>query len=257
MTILSIVIVFVFGLIVGSFLTAVIHRLPDLKTIIRERSHCPHCKKELGLWDLIPLLSFVMLAGKCRYCSKKISWQYPLVEFSTGLIFVLIWLNFGLSVYSVFLALIFAGLIVIAAYDLKKMLIPDEILWPLVILALLYFIGVAVVEGNFAILSSAFWGALVFGGIILILHFVSGGKWMGFGDIKLAGLLGFILGMPAVLVGFFITFLVGGFIGLVLMATGKKSLKDKVPFAPFMIFGFLIAIFWAEKILEWYLNIGM
>ena len=245
------------GLIVGSFLTAVIHRLPDLMTIIRERSHCPHCKKELGFWDLIPLLGFVMLAGKCRYCSKKISWQYPLVEFSTGLIFVLIWLNFGLSVYSVFLAIICAGLIVIAAYDLKKMLIPDEILWPLVVLALLYFIARTLIEGSFAILSSAFVGALIFGGIILILHFVSKGKWMGFGDIKLAALLGFILGIPLVFVGFFITFLAGGFLGLVLMAIGKKSLKDKVPFAPFMIIGFLIAIFWGEQLISWYLNIGV
>ena len=247
----------ILGLIVGSFLTAVIHRLPDLRTIIKERSHCPNCKKTLGLWDLIPLLGFVMLAGKCRYCDKKISWQYPLVEFSTGLIFVLIWLNFGLSVYSVFLAIVCAGLIVIAAYDLRKMIIPDEILWSLIILALLYFVVRAVAEGTFVVLSSAFVGALIFGGIILIFHYVSKGKWMGFGDIKLAGLLGFILGYPEVFVGFFITFLVGGFIGLILMATGQKSLKDKVPVAPFMIFGFLIAVFWTDQIISWYLNIGV
>ncbi len=247
----------ILGLIVGSFLTAVIHRLPDLRTIIRERSHCPQCKKELGLWDLIPLLSFVVLAGKCRYCSKKISWQYPLVELTTALIFVLIWLNFGLSVYSVFLAIVWAGLIVIAAYDLRKMIIPDEIVWSLVILALLYFVVRSLNEWSLAVFTSAVVGALIFGGIILIFHYASGGKWMGFGDIKLAGLLGFILGYPEVLVGFFITFLVGGFIGLVLMATGQKGLKDKVPFAPFMIFGFLIAVFWADQILEWYLNIGV
>jgi len=246
----------IFGLIIGSFLNSLIWRLADLESLVKGRSQCPHCQKTLGFWDLIPLLSFVFLLGKCRYCGKKISWQYPFVEFITATIFVLIYLIFGISVYSGILVVIFSGLIVIAVYDIQKMLIPDKILISIAIIIFLYRLIDAIFKNSFSDFGWAFVGAAIFGGIILALFALSRGKWMGFGDIKLAAFLGFILGFPEVLVGFFVAFLAGGLISLILIAAGRKHLKDKVPFAPFIIFGFTIALFWGNQLLSWYLNIG-
>ena len=247
----------ILGLIIGSFLNSVIWRLSDLESLVKGRSHCPHCQKMLGFWDLIPLLSFVFLLGKCRYCGKRISWQYPLVELTTAVIFVSIYLIFGISVYSILLLIVFSGLIVIAVYDLRKMLIPDEILIPIAVIVFLYQIINALFKNSFGDFGLALMGAAIFGGIILLLFVISKGKWMGFGDIKLAAFLGLALGFPQVLVGFLLAFLSGGLVGLILIAAGRKHLKDKVPFAPFMIFGFAIALFWGNQLLSWYLNIGI
>ena len=246
----------IFGLIIGSFITSVVHRLSDLESLVKGRSQCPSCKRKLGLWDLIPLLSFIFLAGKCRYCKQKISIQYPIIELLTAIIFVLIYKYFGISVYSIFLLIISIGLIIIAFYDIQKMLIPDEIVIFTAIIALIYFIYSTIVSNNFNILLNQAIGAAIFGGIIALLYLISSGKWMGFGDIKLTLVLGFILGYPLTLVGFFMSFLIGGIYGLILIALGKKKMDSKVPFAPLLILGFFIALFWGEQILNWYLKIG-
>ena len=249
--------VVIFGLIIGSFLTSVIHRLPDIESLIKGRSHCPKCKRQLGVWDLIPLISFVFLAGKCRYCSKKISWHYPLIEFLTATLFLIIYLKFDLTIKSLFLAIISSGLIGIIFYDLEKMIIPDEILTPLIIISFVYIIVNAIINKSITEFNYALIGAAIFSGIILLLFVISKGKWIGFGDAKLAILLGLILGYPHAITAFFLAFLVGGLVGLILMAIGKKHLKDKVPLAPFMIFGFWTALFWSHELINWYLGIGL
>jgi len=254
---------FILGLMIGSFANSVIYRLADLKTILKERSLCPHCKNKLGFWDLIPLISFAFLLGKCRYCSQRISFTYPAVELLTGLIFVTIYLYFGLTFYAVLLAIIFVGLIVIAFYDFRKMIIPDEILLPIAILAVLSLIMSIFVKSGFGYpktglenLLLSFYGLVTFSLPIIFLFVVSKGKWMGFGDIKLGLFLGLVLGFPSAIVAIFLTFLIGGLAGIILVALGKKQLKDKVPFAPFMILGMMMAIFWGEQILNWYLGLG-
>jgi leader peptidase (prepilin peptidase)/N-methyltransferase len=245
------------GLIIGSFITAVVHRLNDLESLVRGRSQCPKCKKQLGFWDLIPLLSFIFLEGKCRYCKQKISITYPLIELLTAIIFVLIYQYFGISVYSIFLLIITISLIVIAFYDIQKMLIPDEIVIFTAIIVIIYFVYSSVVGKNFDIILMQLIGAAIFGGVLALLYLFSKGKWIGFGDIKLTLLLGFITGYPLVFVGFFMSFLLGGIYGLILIALGKKEMNSKVPFAPLLILGTYIAIFWGDKILNWYLKIGV
>ena len=255
--ILIVLLVAVLGLIAGSFLTSVVYRLSDLRSILKERSHCPHCKKELGLWDLIPLLGFVFLLGKCRYCGKKISWQYPLIESLTAILFVLTYLNFGISFQAAMIVIILMGLIVVAFYDLSQMLVPDEMLIVIAIFGLALILVPSIVNKTFQPVLYSLVSAAGYGGFILLLFVASKGKWIGFGDVKLAFLLGFILGFPETATGFFSAFLIGGFWGIIQLAIGKKELRDKVPLAPFLILGFIIAIFWGEKLLAWYLNMGM
>ena len=249
--------VFLAGLCIGSFLNCVIYRLENKKSL-KGRSFCPHCKHTLDWKDLFPVFSFVALLGKCRYCHKKISWQYPIVEISTGLIFLLI-SNLQFSISNQFTIIEFSNLlyllyiasvlIIIFIYDLKHYLIPDKILFPAIIISLFYqfFFSEHFLNHFFA--------GLVASGFFFVIFFISGGKWMGFGDVKLAILMGLFLGLRPVLTALFIAFFIGAIISVVLMVLHKKGLKSEVPFGPFLIAGTFIALFFAPQIVEWYLNL--
>ncbi len=267
--------IFIFGLAVGSFLNCVIYRLEISENFFRGRSYCPYCKHILSWQDLIPFLSFVLLKGKCRYCQKQISWQYPIVEISTGILFVLI-LNYesGIMNYeffniesilnSLFLILASSFLIIIFVYDLKYYVIPDKIIYPAIILAFLYqlFRSLGFVNWNllgiwnleFGILRSILSSILAFG-FFLSIVFISKGKWMGLGDVKLAALMGLILNWPNILVSLVVAFFSGAIIGLGLIMSGKKTLKSEVPFGPFLVSGTFIALFWGQEIIQWYITI--
>ena len=265
--------VFCFGLIIGSFLNVVIYRLEKDEDFVKGRSYCPHCKHQLTWPDLIPVVSFLFLQGKCRYCHTKISWQYPLVEIATGLIFLLIFNQ--LSTYQLinlfFLFYIASVLIVIFVYDLKFYLIPDKVLFPAIIIAFLYRLVFVIASGVFlnapcgnldCFASLAMTGAvlnyvlaaILASGFFLFLYLISRGQWMGFGDVKLAILLGLLLGFPSILVGLFLSFFFGAIIGVVLLFFKKKGLKSEMPFAPFLIIGTLAAMFWGDKIINWYMR---
>lgn len=243
------IIVFLVGLSVGSFLNVVIYRLDDLKSIISTRSSCPKCKKTLRWIDLIPLLSFITLYGKCRYCKETISWQYPLVEASTAIVFLLLFFKFGLSWALVFFALLFSLLIIVFVYDLTHQLIPEEIVWTGLILTLLgvwYFGGI----GVYGMLL----GGLVCGGVPAILVLVSKEKWMGAGDIKLGFLVGAMVGYPEALLLLFLSFVLGSIVGLVLIIRKNKKFNDTLAFAPYLIGALLITLFWGDHIINWYLG---
>ncbi len=274
------ILVFLFGLIIGSFLNVVILRLATAERgpvrgkkseKLGGRSYCPKCKHGLIWLDLIPIFSFLFLRGKCRYCGKKISWQYPVVEISTGLIFLLI-LNFKFLIFNqfeilniinlLFLFYIASSLIVIFVYDLKHYLIPDVVLFPAVAVTFLYRL---LDFGNwslFGIWDLEFWisapliyylfASFLAAGFFLIIFMVSRGRWMGFGDVKLAILLGLILGFPNIIVGLFLAFFFGAIIGVTLMLLDKKGLKSELPFAPFLILGTFLAMFWGQEIIVWY-----
>lgn len=243
--------VFIFGLIIGSFLNCLVYRLEKDESL-KGRSYCPHCKHTLSWLDLIPVFSFLWLGGKCRYCRKKISFQYPLIEIVTALLFLLIF-NYQLSIFNQFsiqqfLNLVFwfyivSSLIVIFVYDLKHYLIPDQVLFPAIGVAFVYHF-------NF----NYFLSALIASGFFLTLFLMSRGRWMGFGDVKLAILLGLLLGFPNILVGLFLSFLLGSILGITLMGikSTKIGLKSELPFAPFLIIGTLIALFWGEKLIDLY-----
>ncbi|MDO8669066.1 MAG: prepilin peptidase [Candidatus Buchananbacteria bacterium] len=245
--------IFIFGLTVGSFLNCVIYRLEHGESFLKGRSYCPHCKHKLGFFDLIPVLSFFWLRGLCSYCHKKISIQYPLVEFFTALIFLAIgllisdinqpWLISDIN--KLYLMAVSAFLVVIFVYDLKHYIIPDKIIFPAIAVTLVYNFW----KSDF--LLSAFGAAAFFLAIVL----VSKGKWMGVGDIKLAFLMGLVLGWPNILAALFLSFLIGAIIGLGLIIWGKKTIKSEVPFGPFLTIGTLIALFWGGAIISWYLQL--
>lgn len=241
------IIVILAGLAIGSFLNVIIFRIDDLKSVLNTRSHCQHCKKTLVWYDLLPLLSFVILRGKCRYCGKGISIQYPLVEAGTGLLFLLLYYLFGLNWSLPFYAVIFSLLTVVFVYDFRSELIPDEFVWAGLLIALLgswYF-------GGFGLVNMLL-GSLICGMIPLFLVLISREKWMGAGDIKLGFLVGAIVGYPRALFLIFASFVLGSIVGLIYMGLGKKKLKDSLPFAPFLIMSALLALIWGQYFVDWY-----
>jgi len=255
-------IIFLFGLIVGSFLNCLIYRLEKKESFLKGRSYCPRCKHQLSWQDLIPLLSFLELGGKCRYCKQKISWQYPLVEISTALIFLLVFI-FQSSIFNEFLIINFLTLIyywiiavfliIIFVYDLKYYIIPDEIIYPAIVIALIFNFKF-LIFGQAPIFKLSILSALGASAFFLAIFLVSRGKWLGFGDVKLAAFMGLFLGFPNILVGLFLAFFIGAIIGSVLILTNKKKLKSEVPFGPFLVTGTLISLFWGRELVSWYLN---
>ena len=241
--------VFVFGLCIGSFLNCAIYRLEE-KEKITGRSFCPNCKHILYWQDLFPVFSFLFLTGKCRYCKQKISIQYPLVELATGFLFVLFF-NPQNIVQSVFYLAISCFLIIIFVYDFKHYIIPDKILWPAVVIALIYDL---LPPYDLWHIFYTFLAVVIAAGFFLAIFLFSKGKWMGFGDVKLSILMGLLLGMPNVLAALFLGFLFGAIIGVILMAFENKNLKSEIPFGPFLIAGSFIVMFCGNQLVQWYLN---
>jgi prepilin signal peptidase PulO-like enzyme (type II secretory pathway) len=252
--------IFLFGLIVGSFLNCVIFRLEEGKSFLKGRSHCPHCKHILVWYDLIPVLSFIILKRRCRYCKKPISWQYPLVEIATGILFVLPlptlfsaaggWGGCLPVISYIYYLLIISFLIIIFVYDLKHFIILDKVIYPAIIISLIFLLA-----SNQSLIANCILSALGASGFFLLIYLLSKGRWLGFADVKLAILLGLLLGWPRIILALFLSFVIGGIIGLGLIVFSKKKLKSEVPFAPFLIFGTLIALFWGEPIIAWYLSL--
>lgn len=245
--------IFLFGLVTGSFLNCVIYRIEVGEGFLRGRSYCPRCKHQLGFLDLVPVLSFLWLKGRCRYCQGKISWQYPLVELATGLLFVLNFLRsdlLGRSDLLIFGFAIIPFLVVIFVYDLKHYIIPDKVIYPAIGTALVYDLLKSDIRGISDFLIPAFGAA----GFFLAIVLISRGKWMGVGDIKLAFLMGLILGYPNILVALFLAFLIGAIIGVGLIILGKKTIKSEVPFGPFLVISTMIALFWGKEIINWYVQ---
>ncbi len=245
--------VIILGLIIGSFLNCLIWRLYQNETI-GGRSYCPKCRKTIAWYDNIPVLSFLFLRGRCRHCQQKISWQYPLVEIATSLIFLLIWRLDSSSANFVYLflrdILIAITLIVVFVYDYRWQLIPINFLWPLavVIFILNLILGISWISlVLFAIISAGFF---------LIQYLLTKKKGIGEGDIYLGAFLG--IAFPAIanlLLIILIAYAVGALIGLVLMAVQKKKLKSKIALGPFLSLGALVTLIWGGQIIVWYLSL--
>jgi len=227
---------------------------------LKGRSFCPYCHHQLSWQDLIPVFSFLILRGACRYCHKKISWQYPLVEIPTGILFILAFnvqpLFFNLYAFNLYnfisffyLIIISCFLIIIFVYDLKHFIIPDKVIFPAIAVAFIYNLS-----NIHSLIYNAFPAALGVTLFFLIIFLISRGKWLGFGDVKLVFFLGLILGFPSILVAFFLSFLIGAIIGTGLIVLGKKTLKSEVPFAPFLVVGTFVALFWGKLLLNWYIS---
>ncbi|MFC1727231.1 prepilin peptidase [Patescibacteria group bacterium] len=250
------------GLAVGSFLNVVVYRTnhPEklkVKGKIRKfggRSFCPQCRKKIVWYDNLPLLSYLLLKGKCRQCRSSISGQYPVVELLTALAFGGAFLFFGLPQgigewFSLgYHLVIVAAFLVIIVSDLLYLTIPDEALVVSGVAALVFWGFSALFQAEpllFFIPLTAGLGAMA---MFWLLHWLTKGKGMGFGDVKLAGLMGLVLGWPKIILALYLAFLTGAFFGVILILSRKKKFGQVVPFGPFLVFGTLISLFFGEKL---------
>jgi leader peptidase (prepilin peptidase)/N-methyltransferase len=242
----------IFGAIVGSFLNVCIYRLPKGESIITPGSHCPHCQTPIRFYDNIPLVSYLLLKGKCRRCKATISFQYPVVEGVTALSSFLLFTKFGLSWSYLFYFSFVASLIVISVIDLYHQIIPDVISLPGIGIGLI--VSLVLPEKKF--LDSLF-GSLLGGGSLFIVatlyQWLFKREGMGGGDVKLLAMIGAFLGWRAVILTIFLSSLIGSITGIIVMAAKGKDFKYAIPFGPFISLGAVISLFYGEKIILWYL----
>ena len=250
---LNYMLIFILGLIVGSFSNVCIYRIPKNESIIYPASHCLKCRTTIKPVDNIPLLSYVLLKGRCRNCGSKISIQYPIVELLTGIIYLIIYLIYGLSIQSLIYIILSSALIIIAFIDLNEMIVPDVISLPGIGVGLILSFFVPYIK-----FINSVSGVVVGGGIILIIALVGSmifkKEAMGGGDIKLAAMIGAFLGWRYTIISLFLGFFLGALAGIFLILSKIKSREDMVPFGPFIALGSLITLLWGEKILSWYLG---
>jgi len=247
------VISIIFGAMIGSFLNVCIHRLPKEESIVRPGSHCPECKTPIQYYDNIPLLSYLLLRGKCRYCQASISIQYPIVEAITALSSFFLFITFGVSLSFVYYFSFVAALIAITVIDLYHQIIPDVISLPGIVIGLL---------GSLVIPQIIFWssliGALSGGGSLFLVATVY--QWlfkregMGGGDVKLLAMIGAFLGWKAVILTILLSSFIGSIIGITVMLIKGKDFKYAIPFGPFLALGAMISLFWGENLISWYLH---
>jgi prepilin signal peptidase PulO-like enzyme (type II secretory pathway) len=230
---------FIFGTVFGSFISALSWRYPRRISVNRGRSVCDNCKKKLVWHDNIPLLSFILLGGKCRLCRKKISWRYPAIELATGIGFTLI----GPQI--LWLA-IFCILEVIFIIDLEHQIIPDTFVFLGLLIALLLVPK---------LLSSSLFAGFGASTLLLLIHLITKGRGMGLGDVKFAVLGGVLVGPRLLLVWLLLAFLTGAATGIILILGRKAHLKSQIAFGPFLVLAIPLALLYGEKILQWiYLN---
>lgn len=283
MSFLITAVLFLFGLGLGSFLNVVILRYRpeagvfNLKNL-SGRSHCPHCGKKLAWFELVPVFSFLIQGGRCRTCHHRLSWQYPVVEVLSGLIFAVFFSPISpigpISPISPIWILIFLTWLLISFIDLRLMLIPNELNLILAGLGvLLILIGPISPSGligsqsflkEYAFLFSPFpdsfvlnhllgaaAGAAVFG----FIYWVGRKRAMGFGDVKLAAASGLVLGWPDIGLAIILSFILGGFVGSFAILSGQKTMKDRVPFGPILILGSVLTVFFGQPILRGYFQL--
>lgn len=259
---MNIWIVGLIGICFGSFVNALVWRIKNRRDFVNERSECTHCHHRLAWNDLIPVVSWLMLRGKCRYCHKPIedsllvellvmalfvvsylAWPYELVGLS--------WLVFGLWLVSLVI------LVALAVYDARWFLLPDKLVWPLVavglVLAVLRWIGLEGLTVAGAVVEIV-GGICVVAGLYYVLHAYSKGKWVGFGDVKLGIFIGAILGWQQALLALFLANFIGLLVVLPGMISKKLTAQSKIPFGPFLIIACIVAFLFGERIIDWYLN---
>jgi prepilin signal peptidase PulO-like enzyme (type II secretory pathway) len=239
------------GLVWGSFLTAFKSRLDDLESLLIGRSKCPNCQHQLGFFDLFPVLSYVFLLGKCRYCKKQISSHYPLIELISVVLALAIYLKSGISISSVLAYLSMSLLLVSSFLDIESQEVPISILIVSVVLAL-----ISSLVTNFDNFAMVILAGLTCAFIPAVLSIISREKWMGYGDIFFALTVGFMVGYPASVVSIFLAFLLGSIFGIIYLFVSKKGLglKAKIAFGPFIALGGFIGYLIGQDLFSLYLK---
>jgi prepilin signal peptidase PulO-like enzyme (type II secretory pathway) len=234
---------FILGVFFGSFFHVIVDRLPKGESFVAGRSYCDNCRKTIKWYDLIPVISYVVLAGKCRYCHKHISMYYPLVEMLCGILFFLCALHASDTITLLYSLLVMSTLLIIFFCDLKYTIIPFVVVIFGTVFTLFYQIFFSPSIGT--VLLSAF-GAFVF---FLIIFLVTKGRGMGFGDVIYVFYMGLLLSFPGIVFGLYLSFLTGAVVSLILVLTGKKRLRgDSIPFGPFLVFGTIVIFFYGKEI---------
>lgn len=261
----------VLGLCLGSFVNALVWRLHEQLTqksnkknpalsILRGHSMCPHCHHRLSAKDLVPLLSWLSLGGKCRYCHEPISWQYPLVEVVLPIAMIVSYVYWPLSFHAAGLfefgvwLVVLVGLLALAVYDVRWMILPSRIVKPLIGLSLLQVLVVVdFYHGGLSTLLGALWGVLIAAGLFYVLFQASKGKWIGGGDVKLGIAIGLLLGGPLMsLLMIFVASVIGAAVALPMLLTGRTRLSSRLAFGPFLIVATVVVRLFGAGLIAWY-----
>lgn len=246
MTVLYIIVFFLYGIIFGSFFNVVGLRVPKKESVVSPPSHCPSCERKLGILDLVPVFSYLFLRGKCRRCGVKISPLYPTMELITGLLFAFSYYTIGFQLELLVALLFISLLVIITVSDLAYMLIPNKILLPF---------GIVLFALRLVSPLSPWWdsilGAAIGFGLLLLIGIVSKGG-MGGGDIKLFFVIGLVLGTVHTLLTLFLAALIGTIAGVFILRKRGKGRKTPIPFGPSIAVAACIAYFWGIKIVDWY-----
>lgn len=266
MTILTAVFLAVLGAIFGSFAGALVWRLHTKKDFVSDRSECEHCHHKLSTLDLIPIVSWLSLRGRCRYCGKPIGKAAILLEIGLaayfagsflvwpyGLTSLLAWVDFTIWLIAG------VGLAILFVYDLRWYLLPDKVVFPLIILSIGDFALRVVSQAwsPYEMLVQLAAALAAVAGLYGLLYYASRGRWVGFGDVKLGIFIGLMLGWEAALLAVFIANIIGTLAILPLLVSGRVSRTSRIPFGPFLIVGFVMAGLWGPAIIDWYFSLAI
>jgi prepilin signal peptidase PulO-like enzyme (type II secretory pathway) len=254
----------VIGLAFGSFVGALVWRLHERKDFVSDRSECEHCHHKLGVLDLIPVVSWVALRGKCRYCHKAIGWSAPVLEVVMAALFVgsyyawplpfdtwQSWISFDLWLASL------VGLLALLVYDLRWMILPNVIVFPLIGIGMVESVVQYSVQPGATALQYAnttIFGIAVLAGLYWVLYTFSKGRWVGYGDVKLGLLMGIVLGFQRSLLALVLANFVGFLVVLPGLLLGKLKRTSRIPFGPFLIVAFVVAFLFGNRLIDWYLH---
>ncbi len=238
-------IVFVIGLVIGSFLNVCIYRIPRNEEIVYTPSHCMTCGKPVKWYDLFPVVSWLALGGKCRHCKTKLSKQYPIIELFNGAAYLGIFYYLGLSWQALAISFLFSTLLVITMIDLSHQIIPNKILIFLFLISLPYviFISKSYVESIIGFFAAS--------SFLYLVAVLSKGQ-MGGGDIKLMAVGGFIIGWKNILLSLMLGSIIGAIVGITLISTGVVKKKQLIPFGPYLASGIMIAAVFGDQLIHWY-----
>lgn len=267
-------IIFLLGIALGSFVNALVWRVyqqslsakkrvaSDARlSLSKGRSMCTHCQHELAWYDLLPVISWLSLAGKCRYCRQSIGWQYPAVEIVTAVLFVVSYMYWPQELLGVTYQLSFAlwlaaivGLVALFVYDARWMLLPDRIVFPLIGLASVYAVLQIIAQSSIGTAAAIAGSVFVSSGIFYILYQVSAGRWIGGGDVKMGIALGLFLCSPVLACLMLFTASLLGIVYALITGLAKSQKIKVVPFGPMLILATYITMLWGSRIVDWYFN---
>ncbi len=252
MQLFTITLIITLGLLIGSFLNVCIYRIPKNESIAFPPSHCFSCGRNLTALDLVPVLSYIFLRGKCRRCKAHISIQYPLIELANGLLYLLLFTHFGLTLELVFFVALTSILIVISVTDYYHKIIHDSINLTILVVGIIYNLTIVFVSKGQLNLLDSLLGFALGGGLFLMIAILTGA--MGGGDIKMMGALGIWFGVKGILLVSLLSFVIGSIVMIFLLITKIKGRKDEVPFGPFICIATLVTMLYRAEIIEMYIK---